>query len=105
MAMGKAAVSNPPWIFFTAGGATGRVSGNFSYTPVQPSGGLGAVAIGAASWNERRTGYSRLCGLLSSAMGILRAPAIWPSGPVNSSVRPTGARRLAHAIADFANKP
>jgi opacity protein-like surface antigen len=45
-------------IFFTAGGATGKVSGNFSYTAVQPSGGPGAVATGAASWNEWRTGYS-----------------------------------------------
>ena len=45
-------------IFFTAGGATGKVSGNFSYTAAQPSGGPGAIATGAASWNEWRTGYS-----------------------------------------------
>jgi opacity protein-like surface antigen len=45
-------------IFFTAGGATGKVSGNFSYTAGQPSGGPGAIATGAASWNEWRTGYS-----------------------------------------------
>ena len=45
-------------IFLTGGGATGKVSGNFAYTAVQPSGGPASVASGSGSWNETRTGYS-----------------------------------------------
>jgi hypothetical protein len=42
-------------IFLTAGGATGKVSGNYAYyaqTPGNPN-----VAAGIGSWNETRTGY------------------------------------------------
>jgi len=44
-------------IFLTAGGATGKVSGNFSYAAMTP-GSTAVPATGVGSWNETRTGYT-----------------------------------------------